>query len=148
MIERYNKKNIEKISTQQLAKIAVHIRLGDFQKIPKSIAKATKMNYRQDLAWFKNVINSISHNRNEFIIFSDEADTLQNDSFFEGFEFDQSKDAFAALIRMSNCKSIVASNSSFSLFACVLSENKSIIINTDFDIGHYINKSLIKVTRI
>ena|SRR3990167_303941 len=77
--------------------------------------------YKKAMAFFPN---------ERFLVFSDDIEFAKNYFIGGEYEFDETKDSIEALTRMSNCKSVIIANSSFSWwggFLCYPQGNYKII---------------------
>ncbi len=66
----------------------------------------------------------------KFLVFSDDQEFAKNYFMGDEYEFDETKDPIETLTRMSNCRSVIISNSSFSWWAgflCCPQENYKVV---------------------
>lgn len=107
--------------------VAVHVRMGDFQ-IPNSTEELVRgdFNLRQPLSWYAAVIKEIrrvSGSGPLFRVFSDgNRQDLDEVLALPGVELVERKNAIADLLRMSRASLLLASGSSFSMWASFLGQ--------------------------
>lgn len=128
--------------------ICVHIRRGDFQ--PAGAGGNGGMNYQVDDDWYIQA-TKVARSKSptgRVMIFTDAEST--SEKIINGImpdEIDTAPDALQSMIKMSKHGQIVASKSSFSLWAAYLGSG-SAIIHHDFDIHRYMPESTTEVIRV
>ena len=107
--------------------LAIHIRRGDYLTNNHSIHGVIKEKY-----FFKEAMNLLSEDYYDGIrIFSDSPDLVNKDIFknlHKNIVFDRGGDPIEVFKRMANHKGLIASNSSFSLWAGILGDIKNFSI--------------------
>src|SRR3990167_664091 len=94
--------------------IAIHLRVGE-NPINPSEPRYEKNPFYKNLAetdYYEKAIVLFPNER--FLIFSDDLEFAKSYFIGKEYEFDETKDPIEALTRMSNCKSVIIANSSFS----------------------------------
>ena len=104
--------------------VGVHIRFGDFKNENENELRAGKTNTRIPIEWYVNIISKLKNkfgNHIEFMIFSDGSkEELHEILRIKNVYFSYNGNAISDLIVLSKSKIIVASNSTFSLWASYL----------------------------
>tara|TARA_B100000212_G_scaffold169263_1_gene127342 strand:+ start:4109 stop:4939 length:831 start_codon:yes stop_codon:yes gene_type:complete len=124
----------EKISLQSRKKnkIGIHIRRGDFIKKEKNSDHQNQTNFQVEDTWYINCVQKLlegDHNIDEIVIFTDSKkidDLIKIFNVFVPTKLDQSKTDIGSLLSLSNCKYIVCSQSTFSMWAAYLGNSKCI----------------------
>lgn len=110
--------------------VAIHLRQGknpmnpsepEYSKNPFYFNLAESDYYEKAMALFPN---------EKFLVFSDDIDFARNYFIGKEYEFDETKEPIEVLTRISNCKSVIVANSSFSWwggFLCCPQDNYKII---------------------
>lgn len=110
--------------------VAVHLRRGDNPLNPHE-PQYSKNGFYVDLAetGYYEVALSLFPNE-KFLVFSDDLDFAKMYFVGDEYDFDETADPVEAMTRMSNCKSVIMANSSFSWwggFLCNPQENYKIV---------------------
>lgn len=125
---------------------ALHLRLGDFRKPNPKEKNLT--NTSNPIDWYIKVITLLSKLQvNKIIIFSDQIDKakllfLDKDIKNMKIVFYEDKDAIKSLIKMSNYKYLIGSNSTFTLWSYLFSAcNQKVFVREGFDYNYHINEA-------
>jgi len=120
-------KFIPYIKTRKYNYLAIHIRRGDYLSNKHSIHGIIEEKY-----FLKEAMNLLSEDYYDGIrIFSDSPDLVEKDIFMnlhKNIVFDKGGDPIEVFKRMANHKGLIASNSSFSLWAGILGDIKNFSI--------------------
>lgn len=115
---------IKLTQTNDLNYIGVHLRFGDFQPENEDHLRAGKTNTRISINWYVTQINKLKRHfgsDTNFMIFSDGSkDELSKVLSMENVKHIEGGNALSDLILLSQSKIIIASNSTFSLWASYL----------------------------
>jgi hypothetical protein len=96
--------------------VSLHIRRGDYLKIPKILPPL-------DVSYYENCINKIDYYENIFV-FSDEISWAKQNLKFKNLIFVEGLEDYEELWMMSLCKINIMSNSTFSWWGSFLNSNK------------------------
>ena len=128
-------------------RIGVHLRGTDFSNVPSD-----GFSYRLPCTFFENAIvhavRLAAGRKVEISVFTDGCPLYE--SFSDGrYAIDDSPDALAAILKLSDCDVIICSRSTFSLWACFLSTSDTkLIFDSDFSVNRYIDLSGRSVVKI
>lgn len=129
--------------------IGVHIRRGDFVAASNPQAMQGTMNFLIEDAWYAQAteLARLRSPAGRVRIFTDAAQLPQAllDAL-NPIEIDQSPNAFHALMKMSAHGTLVASRSSFSLWAGYLGQCHT-IVSQSFDLERYMPQQVLDITR-
>lgn len=128
-------------------RIGVHLRGTDFSDVPSD-----GFSYRLPCAFYEDAIahavRLASSRKVEISVFTDGCPLYE--SFSDGrYAIDDSSDALAAILKLSDSDAIICSRSTFSLWACFLSTSDTkLIFDNDFSVNRYIDLSGRNVVKI
>jgi hypothetical protein len=117
---------LERVSGSRRNAVAIHVRLGDFAPAVGAYARAAhaSSNTRTPIDWYRHVVLHLCSELPEdvrFIVFSDGSDAeLAPLLQLRRVERRPSKDALSDLLEMANCRGLVASGSTYSMWASYL----------------------------
>ena len=129
LLKMINPYHIEKASAFNDNSIAIHIRMGDFA-IPdnEQVLRGGNWNYRLPIKWYISIVEKIREKSNiPIYIFSD----ADNDEIKEILELKNCSRAYfgsaiSDMIALSNCKVLISSASTFSMWASFLGQMPTI----------------------
>lgn len=122
---------LKRTSRKELPALAVHVRLGDFSVPPASTHTMPSvgngpLNTRIPLTWYREVILQIRSRLDRelpILVFSDGADSeLASLLELPGIERRRSTDALSDLLEMRSCSALIASGSTYSMWASFLGQ--------------------------
>jgi hypothetical protein len=128
-------------------RIGVHLRGTDFSDVPSD-----GFSYRLPCTFFEDAIahavKLAANKEAEISVFTDGCPLYA--SFSDGrYAIDDSSDALAAILKLSDCDAIICSRSTFSLWACFLSKSDTkLIFDNGFSVNRYIDLSGRSVVKI
>ena len=104
--------------------IGVHVRFGDFQMENEKLLRSGTTNTRIPIKWYVDVINKLKNKfgeQTEFLIFSDGSQIdLKDILLLKNVYLAKGGNAISDMISLSYSKTIIASNSTFSLWSSYL----------------------------
>ena len=119
-------KVLNKLNNIKKKKVGIHFRLGDYR------AKSTEgVFYNIDYSLYLKEATKYFGDECEFLIFSDDINSLQREINFKGLVNLENDDEVEDLYALSQCDSIIMSNSSFSWWGAFLGKKKEKIISPD-----------------
>lgn len=120
---------INKVKNFDSNSVAVHIRMGDFQKTDnETVLRDGHWNYRLPIEWYKSMISKVRNESNiPVYIFSDASDQDLRDVLqLENCSRAYFGSSIADMLALSRSKLLISSASTFSMWASFLGQNTTI----------------------
>lgn len=164
LLKIINPHHLEKVKTFDSNSIGVHIRMGDFTHPDEKMLRNGAWNYRLPIKWYQQVIEKLNEKSDlPICVFSDATeDELRDILQLKNCQSVYFGSAISDLVALSNCKILVSSASTFSMWASFLGQmptiwfpgqlrqklvNDSSVFEGEIDYDDALPESIIKIIK-